>query len=52
MANPKAPRQRAKDLSAIGKKSYKNADKNNRGLGSAGTYPKGWNENSVSKGGL
>lgn len=48
MATPAAPRQRAKDLSPIGKKCYKNADKNNRGLGSAGAYPKGWDENSTT----
>lgn len=38
-----------KDLSALGKKCYKNADKNNRGLGPAGEYPKDWDENSVGK---
>lgn len=36
-----------KDLSAIGKKCYANVDKNNRGLGSAGKYPKDWDENST-----
>ena len=46
---PKATRTRAKDLSATGKKCYANADKNNRGLGSAGEYPKNWDENSVGK---
>jgi len=35
----------AKDLSDFGKKSYYNADKNNRGLGSAGVYPKNWDNN-------
>lgn len=45
----KAPRQRAKDLSAFGKKSYYNVDKTNRGLGSAAKKPKNWDENSVGK---
>lgn len=49
MKDMKTATKKAKDLSAIGKKCYDNADKNNRGLGSAGKYPKGWDKNSVSK---
>lgn len=41
--------KKAKDLSAFGKKCYNNADKNNRGTGSAGEYPKNWNDNSIGK---
>lgn len=37
-----------KDLSALGKKCYDNADKNNRGKGPAGQYPKDWDENSTT----
>lgn len=54
MANPYSRKlvtgaSQEKDLSAKGKKCYKNADKNNRGTGSAGEYPANWNENSVGK---
>jgi len=46
---PKATQHPEKDLSGFGKKCYDNADKNNRGTGSAGEYPKNWDENSVGK---
>ncbi len=45
MKPTKAPE--SKDLSATAKKCLKNADKNNRGTGSAGEYPKNWDENST-----
>lgn len=52
MANPYKSKlvtgeSQEKDLSAIGKKCYNHVDKNNRGLGSAGKYPKDWDENST-----
>lgn len=49
MRNIKTATKKATDLSAIGKKCYNNADKNNRGTGSAGEYPENWDENSVGK---
>lgn len=50
MASNKAPMApESKDLSAYGKMCYKNADKNNRGTGSAGEYPKGWDKNGAGK---
>lgn len=38
---------KSKDLTGVAKQCWKNVDKNNRGRGSAGTYPANWDENTV-----
>lgn len=38
---------KSKDLTNMAKQCWNNVDKNNRGHGSAGVYPKNWDENTV-----